>query len=131
MKPVDTLDKRIERLIGGFGDAVVARDHARAHALLAPWVQSSPAALAAQLDAATIDGVAPVDHTSAGNALPYADLTGSHALAPAITADNFRRWLWIDFTPEPGGELDYCLKVYLVVVELDGELRIGHLEPEN
>jgi hypothetical protein len=37
----------------------------------------------------------------------------------------------IEFTPDPEGksECDYCLRLWLIVVEFNGAMMIGHLEP--
>jgi very-short-patch-repair endonuclease len=39
--------------------------------------------------------------------------------------------MWIDFTPDPESDtmVDFCLRVYVIVVELDGEMKIGYVEP--
>ena len=48
-----------------------------------------------------------------------------------ITNDNFRQWSLLEFTPDPeaGSELDYLLRLWLIVVDVNGQMRIGHLEP--
>jgi hypothetical protein len=41
--------------------------------------------------------------------------------------------MWLDFTPDPesGALVDYCLRLYVIVVDLDGVMKIGHLEPAD
>jgi hypothetical protein len=44
----------------------------------------------------------------------------------------FRGWFIVDFVPDPdlGAEVDYCTRLYLMVAEVSGKLRIGYVEPE-
>ena len=37
----------------------------------------------------------------------------------------------LDLTPDPEGDsgLDYCLRLWLIVVAVDGTMRLGYLEP--
>ncbi len=55
----------------------------------------------------------------------------SISIADEVTADNFQQWMSIDFTPGEGDTsgLDYCLRLWVIVVELRGTMKIGHLEP--
>jgi hypothetical protein len=52
-------------------------------------------------------------------------------IAAEITASNLRQWMGIEFSPDPEGDSDPdCrLELWLIVVELEGAMRIGHLEP--
>ena len=52
-------------------------------------------------------------------------------IADEVTSANFRQWMSLEFTPDPDGEsaLDYCLRLWLIVVDVDGAMLIGHLEP--
>ena len=52
-------------------------------------------------------------------------------LADEITAANFRQWMSTDLTPEldhPSG-VDYLLRLWFAVVDVDETLKIGYLEP--
>jgi hypothetical protein len=39
----------------------------------------------------------------------------------------------IEFVPEEDNEagIDYCLRLWLIVVKVDGAMKIGHLEPSE
>lgn len=148
-----------QKVVADFAQAVIDSDYKTAYSLLAPWLRSQVTAkkLKTLIDTALIDGVAPVDFELSGNDSQLHELREGYAeyyqddrsrtlatvdefgqwgppsihIADDITADNFRGWMSLDLTPDPEGDsgLDYCLRLWLIVVTVDGTMRIGHLEP--
>ncbi len=60
------------------------------------------------------------------------DLTGpfTFPICDDITDANFRQALAIQFAPDDEDEeMDGCYALYVIVVEVDGEMKIGYLEP--
>jgi hypothetical protein len=129
-------ERRIERVVEEFAGAVIAKDFKAAHARLAPWIANKLGAtrLRAFIKEHLLDDSAPADFQSSGNDITLDHLRelGEHAIPDAVAAENFRQWMMLDFTPDPdaGSELDYILRLWLIVVEIDGAMRIGYLEPE-
>jgi len=154
-----TEEQRVEKVVVDFADAVIAGDFEAAHALLAPWLgkQVTPLQLQSLLEKARFADLELIDFALAGNdislehlrsgydeyykdeppvTLATAEESGAYGppsirIADEVTPESFRQWMWLEFTPDPDNEagLDYCLKVYLIVVESDGKMQIGHLEP--
>jgi len=152
-------EERVDRVVAGFASAVVDKDFKTAHARLAPWLRKQVTAKRLQsiLKAALLDDSWPNDFAASGNASTLEELRGHYReyhkddatrtlvttkdfgtwgppsihIADGITPANFRQWMSIDFVPDPGSgsELDYCLRLWLIVVEVDGAMAIGHLEP--
>jgi hypothetical protein len=130
-----------------------------ARALLAPWLQKQVTAKQLQtvISNNMIEDVAPDDCTAIGNDSTLEELRSHYReyhkddparmlttttefgtwgppsvfIANEITDSNFRQWMWIDFTPDPESDtmVDFCLRVYVIVVELNGEMKIGYVEP--
>src|SRR5262249_20439388 len=130
-----------------------------AHAQLAPWLQReiSSATLKRVLERELVEGLAAIDFTTGGNDTTLQDLREHYTeyhkddrsrtfsslgsfgdwgqasvyIADEITRENYRQWMSIEFTPDPDNEegIDYCLRLWLVIVAVDGVMRIGHLEP--
>jgi hypothetical protein len=129
-------ERRIDRAVEEFSGAVIAKDFKAAHARLAPWIAKKMTAtkLRAFVKEHLLDDSAPADFQSSGNDITLEHLRelGEHAIPDAVTADNFRQWMMLDLTPDPdaGSELDYILRLWLVVVEINGTMKIGYLEPE-
>ena len=152
-------ERRIERAVARFATSIIDDDYEAAHELLAPWLaaQVTPKELEAILVRQFFADVKPVDFLIAGNDSTLAELREHYreyhkgdttrSLASVevfgewgppsihidehITLANFRGWMSIDLTPElddPSG-LDYLLRLWLIVVDINGEMRIGFLEP--
>lgn len=126
-------EQRIEKSAATFAQAIVDGTFAAAHVCLAPWVQNAMSAkqLVDLVRTSRFADVKPVDFQITGNDSTLAELRHSATIHDAVTPDNFRQWLWLDFIPEPGGDplLDYCLRLYVIVVEVGGKMLIGYLEP--
>ena len=59
------------------------------------------------------------------------ELTGPYTfpIQDAISDENFRQALAIQFSPDDEeDEIDSCYALYLIVVEVEGEMRVGYLE---
>lgn len=130
-------ERRIDRVVDDFAEAVIAADFKVAHALLAPWLQKkmTAAKLRAFVKEHLLDESAPADFQSSGNDSTLEELRGfvqERDIPQAVTAENFRQWMMLDFTPDPdaGSTLDYNLRVWLIVVEIEGAMKIGYFEPE-
>ena len=152
-------ERKVEKVAGDLARALIEDDYDAAHALLAPWLQRqvTAAQLRAIIKKEFFAELAPVDFAMSGNdstldelrehyteyhkgdtsrTLATAESFGdwgppSIHIADEITAENFRQWFSIDLTPEEENEfdLDFILRLWLIAVEIDGEMKIGHLEP--
>jgi hypothetical protein len=152
-------EQKVDRIGADFATAVIENDFEAARACLAPWLQGQVDAkqLRSILRKEFIDDVEPADFAIGGNdstlddlrahyreyhednrALTLATATEFGAFGPPsihiadeVTPANFRQWMSIEFTPDPESEseLDYCLRLWLIVVDVDGAMSIGHLEP--
>lgn len=154
-------DELVAAAVSVFAQAVVDGDYKAAHAQLAPWLQREVKVktLEKVLKREMIDGIQPIDFTTGGNDTTLQDLREGYAeyheddrsrtfstcdsfgeygqpsiyIADEITPENYRQWMSIDFTPEEDNEagIDYCLRLWLIVVKVDGAMKIGHLEPSE
>jgi hypothetical protein len=152
-------EQRVSRAAEDFGQAIVKKNFKEARALLAPWLQNQVTAKQLQtvISNNMIEDVAPDDCIALGNDSTLEELRSHYReyhkddptrtlttttefgtwgppsvfIANEITDSNFRQWMWIDFTPDPESDtmVDFCLRVYVIVVELDGEMKIGYVEP--
>jgi hypothetical protein len=152
-------ERKVEKLASDFAGALVEDDYDAAHALLAPWLQQqvTAAQLRSIIKKEFFADLAPVDFVVSGNDSTLAELREHYAeyhkndatrtlvtaesfgdwgppsihIADEITPANFRQWLSIDLTPELENEfgLDFILRLWLIVVDIDGAMRIGHVEP--
>jgi hypothetical protein len=152
-------ERRAEQAVAGFARAIIEDDYRAAHTLLAPWLQKqvTQKKLRAILTKELLADATPVDFVTSGNdstldslrehyreyhkndatrTLASVDEFGAWGppsiyVPDGVTPANFRGWMSIDLTPElddPSG-LDYVLRLWFIVVELEEEMRIGHLEP--
>jgi hypothetical protein len=156
--PLST-EQRVSNTAEEFGRAIVKGDFKAARAVLAPWVQKQLTAKRLKEFVAKhmIEDVMPADCVAIGNDSTLDELRSHYteyykddrtrnlltveefgtwgppsiAIDDGITPDNFRQWMWLDFTPdeESGAHVDYCLRLYLIVVEVAGAMKIGYLEP--
>jgi hypothetical protein len=152
-------DQKIERLAGDCARALIADDYDAAHALLAPWLQRQVSAheLRAIIKKQFLADTAPIDFQASGNDSTLEELREHYEeyyegdatrtlasvesfgdwgppsihIANEITAATFRQWLSIELTPEADDEsgLDYLLRLWVIVVDENGTMKIGHLEP--
>jgi hypothetical protein len=85
------------------------------------------------------DMPAPAEFTLDGNSCTLADLEPtdfglpSQALPAKINDNNFRKWMVIEFQPDPEQETGYdaCLDLWMAVVDVGGEMKIGYYEPAD
>jgi hypothetical protein len=152
-------ERKMEKVASDLARALIDDDYDAVHALLAPWLQRQvgPAQLRSIVKKEFIADLAPVDFVVSGNDSTLDELREHYAeyhendssrtlvttesfgewgppsiyVADEITAANFRQWLSIELTPEEGNEfdLDFILRLWLIVVEVEGAMRVGHLEP--
>jgi hypothetical protein len=158
---VESDDELVARAASVFAQAVVDGDYKAAHAQLAPWLQReiTVKTLEKVLKRELIDGIEPIDFSTGGNDTTLQDLRESYAeyhendrsrtfatcdsfgeygqpsiyIADEVTPENYRQWMSIEFVPEEDNEagIDYCLRLWLIVVKVDGAIKIGHLEPSE
>ena len=154
-------ERRVEQTAEAFATAMINDDYAAAHQLLAPWLAKQVTAklLREILTKEFLADTQPVDFVIAGNESTLDELRShfqeyykddkartlgslteygmwgppSVSIADEITPANFKAWLSFDLTPDPDNEwgLDYMLRVFLIVVEIDGVMRIGYIEPSQ
>jgi hypothetical protein len=152
-------ERKVERLAGDFARALIDDDYDAAHALLAPWLQRQVTAqnLRTIIAKQFLADSAAVDFQASGNDSTLDELREHYEeyyesdatrtlasvesfgdwgppsihIANEITAANFRQWLSIELTPEIDDEsgLDYLLRLWVVVVDVNGTMKVGHLEP--
>lgn len=133
-----------------FAEAIIAKDYAAAHRMLAPWLGRSitPARLAEMIEAEVketadvneLDGdLHPRSYEIDSNICTLEDLKSPRSYAedrsipPEVTDNNFRQWMVIQFQPSEEEELDIDAYVdwWMILVEEDGEYKIGHFEMED
>lgn len=152
-------DRKVEKAASDFARALVDDDYDAAHAFLAPWLQRQITAtqLRSVIKNAFFADLAPVDFVVSANDSTLAELREHYAeyhendaartlataesfgewgppsiyIADEINEPSFRQWMSIDLTPELDNEfdLDFILRLWLIVVDLEGTMKIGHLEP--
>ena len=152
-------EQRVAKAAEDFGQAVIKKKFKDACALLAPWLQKQVTAKQLQtiVTQNMIEDVAPDDCVAMGNDSTLEELQSHYReyykddrtrtvtttkefgtwgvpsvfIDDEITESNFRQWMWLDFTPDPesDAQVDYCLRLYLIVVEVDNTMKIGYIEP--
>jgi hypothetical protein len=148
------VEEAYQQFADAFADSIVRLDYSAAHKMLAPWLQDeiTPERLrqfvetelkevAAGFDLEEI--IYPKAYQTDGNSSSLDDLRKdrsyvtsrrSNESVPAeVTAENFRKWMAIQFTPAPEDELDVdaWFDFWMMLVEVDGEYRIGYFEFED
>ena len=148
------MEEAYQQFADAFADSIVRLDYSAAHKMLAPWLQDeiTPERLrqfvetelkevAAGFDLEEI--IYPKAYQTDGNSSSLDDLRKdrsyvtsrrSNESVPAeVTAENFRKWMAIQFTPAPEDELDVdaWFDFWMMLVEVDGEYRIGYFEFED
>jgi len=128
-----------------FSAAIIAKDYASAHGLLAPWLQTkvSPEKLREEIDEhvremcqewSVEEAIHPAECDLDGNSsisvasLREPDWDNSIPDVPAeLTDANYRYWMCQQFKPEEGTvEFDAFFDLWLALVEHEGALRIGY-----
>jgi hypothetical protein len=152
-------DRKVEKLTSDLARALIEDDYDAAHAFLAPWLQRQVTAtqLRSIVKKEFLADLPPIDFVASGNDSTLAELREHYAeyhesdasrtlatvesfgdwgppsiyVAAEITPANFRQWLSIDLTPDPDNEfgLDFILRLWLIAVDVDGTMKVGHLEP--
>ena len=124
------VEQKCEALCDALAKRVVERNFGGAHALLAPWLKQkmTPDDLERMVDSAAGGGAAAEQWTLDEGFLEVGDLVAS---AREITDENYRGWLCIQF--EPGAHdraaRDAAFDLWLAAVEVEGDYRVGLLEP--
>lgn len=144
-----------QQFADAFAQSIIRLDYSAAHKMLAPWLQDemTPERLrlfvetelkevAAGFDLEEI--VYPKAYRTDGNSCSLDDLLReqhshvtsrrSNESVPAeVTEENFRKWMAIQFTPAPEDEMDVdaWFDFWMMIVEVDGEYRIGYFEFED
>jgi hypothetical protein len=157
--PVENDERRVDRAAEAFAQAIIDDDYTAAHELLAPWLakQVSAKQLRDVVTKEFLADTKPVDFVISGNESTLHDLRSHYIeyykgdkartlgavteygmwgppslhIADEVTPENFRTWMSFDLTPEPDNVfgLDYLLRVFLIVVDVGGEMKIGYVEP--
>jgi hypothetical protein len=155
----ESTEQRISKAAEDFGQAIVTENFKEARALLAPWLQKQVTAKQLQtvISKNMIEDIPPEECSAAGNDTTLDELRSHYreyykddptrtltttkefgtwgppsiVIADEITDSNFRQWMWLDFTPDPESDtlVDYCLRLYVIVVEVNGVMKIGYIEP--
>jgi hypothetical protein len=142
------MDARVRAFGEALATTAIARDWTGVHGLLAPWLHGrfEPGAVRAFFEddyRATLKecGVAemlyPMEPYVSGNSSTLAELRevpsflpGPRPIPAEVTEANFRQWMKVQLlcSGEQADQLDvdYLTEIWLVVVELDGELRVGY-----
>lgn len=134
------------------GRAIVGRDFAAAHGMLAPWLQNNmtPADLQQQIEGECAEFMAlyelsedtplyPADFTLDGNSCTLEDLKAEpsyregRSIPPEVTTENFRKWMVIEFLPDPEEEreFDAYFDWWMIAVDVIGQLKVGYYEIED
>ena len=131
-----------------FAKTICEKDFAAAHNFLAPWIQNemSPEDLRGAIEKWLLEMnevwgieelIFPAEFEIDGNS---SDLSGlkeerdwrePRKISAEITDRNFRQWMMIEFLPDENDsrvELDGWFDFWFILVETNGELRIGFFE---
>ena len=135
-----------------FGRAIVAKDFTAAHGMLAPWLQReiTPAALQQEIEGECAEfrelyelpedtPLYPADFTMDGNSSTMEDLKAEpsyrqgRSIPPEVTTENFRKWMVIEFLPDPEEEMEFdaYFDWWMIVVDVDGQQKVGYYEIED
>jgi len=132
------MEKEFEEIGGEFAQRIIRREFEPARELLAPWLRN--AINAEQLESVIREGCGelppPGEFELDANSCGLEDLEVDESspptrpLPPEITPENYRKWMVIQFKPDPEQETGYyaCFDLWMALVEVDGALRIGYLE---
>jgi hypothetical protein len=132
------MEKAFEEVGAQFAERIIRREFEPARDLLAPWLRG--AINAEQLEAVVREGCGPLpapgEFELDGNSCMLEDLEvdefspPTRPLPPEITNENFRKWMVIQFKPDPAQETGYdaCFDLWMALVDVDGALKIGYME---
>jgi hypothetical protein len=122
----------------GFAEQIIKCDYSAARDFLAPWLRESISEdnLKSITQAASQELPPPGAFSLDGNSSMLEDLVvddydpPTKPLSPQITTENFRKWMVIQFAPDPELETGYdaCFDLWVAMVELNGVTKIGYLE---
>src|SRR5687767_14615558 len=110
-----SMDSQCEALCEALAKHIVAKDFARAHALLAPWLRAEmkPSDIQKMINDAGEGLPAPAAWTLDEGLAELEDLRKPNEFGPPsqpvsneISDKNFKGWLCIQFTPEAAGDDD-------------------------
>ena len=124
-----------------WASAVIDGDYTKAQGMLAPWLRKelSPSDLEAMLKHAVNGGPNPAEFELDAGFSTYEDLKNpdgypprSNPFDPSLTADNFRKWMCVEFRPsEDDEESGPGFDLWMAVVDVEGSMAIGYLEPSE
>ncbi|GMW01186.1 MAG: hypothetical protein AMXMBFR84_23230 [Candidatus Hydrogenedentota bacterium] len=131
----------IYRMLEHLGWAIVDKDFKDANRYLAPWVLDDigPNGLREAIDEHIRTVADELGLESSGypsevevdsDASSLSDLsdTGRRSIYPEVTDKNFREWCCILFLGDGDKDVDAWLDMWVAVVEIKGELKIGYFE---
>src|ERR1051325_6532771 len=146
------LDPAYREFAQTFATRIIESDFIGAHQLLAPWLQQTMTAeqireviqkqIQEVAEANELEGEFHPSHFEIdSNSCKLDDLKGEMSyreprpIPNEVTAENFRQWMVIQFMPnhEEQDELgiDAWLDWWMILVEVEGEYRIGFFEIED
>lgn len=148
------MEEAYKQFAGAFAHSIIRLDYSAAHKMLAPWLQDeiTPERLrqfvetelkevAEGFELAEI--IYPKAYNVDGNSCSLADLSeprshvtsrrSNEAIPPEVTVENFRKWMVVQFTPTPEDEMeiDAWFDFWMMLVEIEGEYRLGYFEIED
>lgn len=132
------MDKAFREIGDRFAQSIIGRDVESARACLAPWLSArfSKTELDTILQPRYEEMPRPAEFTMDGNSCTLGDLeptdygTPSQPLPAEITNENFRKWMVIEFHPDPKAEtgFDACFDLWMAVVDVGGKMMVGYYE---
>jgi len=145
------MNKEYAEFAARFAASIVGADFAAAHGFFAPWLRAEVSAdeLRAEIETRLremneiweIDElIFPAEFRVDGNSSTLASLKENHGwraprrISPKVTDENFRQWMSIEFLPDERDErveLDGWFDFWFILVETEGNLRIGFYELED
>ncbi|HEX8891304.1 MAG TPA: hypothetical protein VF779_19305 [Pyrinomonadaceae bacterium] len=148
------MEEAYKQFADAFAHSILRLDFSAAHKMLAPWlkdeitperlrlfVETELKEVAAGFDLEEI--IYPKAYHADGNSCSLDDLRSARSyitsrrsnesIPTEVTEENFRKWMVIQFTPAPEGELemDAWFDFWMMLVEVGGEYRIGYFEFED
>ena len=123
---------RMEDYAGQFAHAIITHDYDAACVMLAPWLQEevNPAMLMQMVQSAGCKLPPPRAYELDGNNCTLALLraNGGLPIPEEITESRYRKWMCIQFLPDPATGYESCFDLWFVMVDIGGAFRIGYFE---
>jgi hypothetical protein len=132
------MEEAFQEIGSRFARSIIGHDLESARSCLAPWLSSKFSAeqMDAVLQPRYEDMPSPAVFTLDGNSSTLADLEPTEGGVPTvplpseITGENFRKWMVIEFHPDPKQEtgFDACFDLWMAVVSVEGKMMVGYYE---